>query len=99
MFVNRERVSRLALDARMPAISGWPSFAESGLLLNYGPNLRDLYRGLARYVNRILRGAKPEDLPVESPRTVELVVNAQTAKALGIIIPQTILLRADRVIE
>lgn len=99
MFVSRERISRLALDARLPAISGWPSFAESGLLLNYGPNLRDLYRGLARYVNRILRGAKPEDLPVESPRTVELVVNAQTAKTLGIKIPQSILLRADRVIE
>jgi putative ABC transport system substrate-binding protein len=99
MFVSRERISRLALDARLPAISGWPSFAESGLLFNYGPNLRDLYRGLARYVNRILRGAKPEDLPVELPRTVELVVNAQTAKALGIKLPQSIVLRADRVIE
>jgi putative ABC transport system substrate-binding protein len=99
MFVNREQISRLALEAKLPAVSGWPSFAESGLLLNYGPNLRDLYRGLARYVNRILRGAKPQDLPVESPRTIELVVNARTAKALGINIPQTILLRADRVIE
>jgi putative ABC transport system substrate-binding protein len=99
MWVNRERISRLALDARLPAISGWPSFAESGLLLNYGPNLRDLYRGLARYVNRILRGAKPDDLPVELPRSVELVVNARTAKALGITLPQSIVLRADRVIE
>ena len=99
MFVNRERIARLALEARLPAISGWSSFADSGLLLSYGPNLRDLYRGLARYVNRILRGAKPEDLPVESPRTVELVVNAQTAKALGIKIPQSIILRVDRVIE
>jgi putative ABC transport system substrate-binding protein len=99
MFVSRDRISRLALEARLPAISGWPSFAESGLLLNYGPNLRDLYRGLARYVNRILRGARPEDLPVEFPRTVELVVNARTAQALGIRIPPSILLRADRVIE
>ncbi|HUO65785.1 MAG TPA: ABC transporter substrate-binding protein, partial [Terriglobales bacterium] len=99
MFVSRERISRLALDARLPAISGWPGFAEGGLLLHYGPNLRDLYRGLARYVNRILRGAKPEDLPVELPRTVEFVVNAQTAKALGIKIPQSIILRVDRVIE
>jgi putative ABC transport system substrate-binding protein len=99
MFVNRDRISRLALEAKLPAISGWPSFAESGLLFNYGPNLRDLYRGLARYVNRILRGAKPEDLPVEFPRTVELVVNAQTAKALGLKLPQSIVLRADRVIE
>src|SRR2546421_5971009 len=83
MFVNRERLARLAAEAKLPAISGWPSFAESGLLFNYGPNLRDLYRGLARYVNRILRGAKPEDLPVELPRTVELVVNTRTAQALG----------------
>jgi putative ABC transport system substrate-binding protein len=67
--------------------------------LNYGPNLRDLYRGLARYVSRILRGAKSEDLPVESPRTVELVVNLQTARALGVKIPESIVLRADRVIE
>jgi putative tryptophan/tyrosine transport system substrate-binding protein len=99
MFVNRERLSRLALDAKLPSVSGWPSFAESGLLFNYGPNLRDLYRGLARYVNRILRGAKPEDLPVELPRTVELVVNLRTAQALGIKLPQSIMLRADRVIE
>jgi putative ABC transport system substrate-binding protein len=99
MYLNRERLARLAAEAKLPSISGWPSFAESGLLFNYGPNLRDLYRGLARYVNRILRGAKPEDLPVELPRTVELVVNMATAQALGIKIPQGILLRADRVIE
>jgi putative ABC transport system substrate-binding protein len=99
MFVNRERLARLALEAKLPAISGWPSFAASGLLFNYGPNLRDLYRGLARYVNRILRGAKPGDLPVELPRTVELVVNARTAQALGINVPQSILMRADQVIE
>ena len=99
MFVNRERLARLAAEAKLPAISGWPSFAESGLLFNYGPNLRDLYRGLARYVNRILRGAKPGDLPVELPRTVELVVNMRTAQALGIKIAPTAMLRADRVIE
>ena len=99
MFVNRDRLARLAIEAKLPAISGWPAFAESGLLLNYGPNLRDIYRGLARYVNRILRGAKPEDLPVELPRTVELVVNMRTAKALGIKIPSLILQRADQVIE
>jgi len=99
MFVNRERLARLAAEAKLPAISGWPSFAESGLLFNYGPNLRDLYRDLARYVNRILRGAKPEDLPVELPRTVELVINIRTAQALGIKVPPTILLRADRVID
>jgi putative ABC transport system substrate-binding protein len=99
LFVNRDRLARLAIDTKLPAISGWPSFAESGLLFNYGPNLRDIYRGLARYVNRILRGAKPEDLPVEVPRTVELVVNTRTAQTLGLKIPPSILLRADRVIE
>ena len=99
MFRNRDRVARLAIEAKLPAISGWPAFAESGLLLNFGPNLRDIYRGLARYVNRILRGAKPEDLPVELPRTVELVVNMQTARVLGIKIPPAILLRADQVID
>ncbi len=99
MFVNRDRLARLAILARLPAISGWPSFAESGLLFNYGPNLRDLYRGLARYVNRILRGARPADLPVELPRTVELVVNTRTAHTLGVEIPPSILVRADRVID
>jgi putative ABC transport system substrate-binding protein len=99
LFVNRDRLARLALEARLPTISGWPQFAESGLLFNYGPNLRDLYRGLARYVNRILRGARPADLPIELPRTVELVVNTRTAQALGLKIPPSILLRADRVIE
>lgn len=99
MFVNRDRLARLAIEARLPAISGWASFAESGLLLNYGPNLRNLYRDLAHYVNRILRGARPEDLPVELPRTVELVVNVRTARTLGVKIPPSILVRADQVIE
>jgi putative ABC transport system substrate-binding protein len=99
LFVNRDRLARLAIETRLPAISGWPSFAERGLLFNYGPNLRDIYRGLARYVNRILRGAKPGDLPVEVPRTVELVVNTRTAHTLGLKMPPSILLRADRVIE
>ena len=99
MFTNRERLARLAAAARLPAVSGWPSFADSGLLFNYGPNLRDIYRGLAAYVDRILRGAKPEDLPVEYPRSIELVVNLRTARELGIKVPPTILARADRLIE
>src|ERR1700682_2699424 len=99
MFTNRERLARLAAAARLPAVSGWSSFADSGLLFNYGPNLRDIYRGLAPYVDRILRGAKPEDLPVEFPRSVELVVNLRTARELGIKVPQSIMVRADRIIE
>ncbi len=99
MFTNRERLARLAAAARLPAVSGWSSFADSGLLFNYGPNLRDIYRGLAPYVDRILRGAKPEELPVELPRSIELVVNLRTARELGIKVPQSILVRADRIIE
>jgi putative ABC transport system substrate-binding protein len=99
MFGLSDRIARFASDARMPAVSGWAPFAESGLLLSYGPNLRDLYRSLARYVDRILRGTKPFELPVELPSSVEFVVNSRTSKALGITIPQSILVRADRVIE
>jgi len=99
MFTNRERLARLAAAARLPAVSGWSSFADSGLLFNYGPNLRDIYRRLAAYVDRILRGAKPEELPVEFPRSIELVVNLRTARELGIKVPPSILVRADRLIE
>jgi ABC-type uncharacterized transport system substrate-binding protein len=99
MSASRERIVRFATEAKLPAISGWAAFADSGLLLSYGPNLRELYRALARYVDRILRGAKPSELPVELPRGVEFVVNARTARMLGIKIPQSILARADKVIE
>lgn len=99
MFANVEAIARFAREAKLPAVSGWERFADRGLLLTYGPNLRDTYRTLARFVDRILRGAKPGDLPVELPRSVELVVNARTARALGVRLPQGILLRADRVIE
>ncbi len=100
-FLNRyrERIAQFALKNRIAAISGWASLAESGYIMSYGPNLRDVFRRLATYVDKILKGAKPADLPVELPTTVELVVNMKTAKALGIKIPNSILLRADRVIE
>jgi putative ABC transport system substrate-binding protein len=99
MYRNRELISQLAAVARLPAVSGWSSFADSGLLFNYGPNLRDIYVRLASYVDRILRGASPGSLPVEEPRSIELVVNLRTARALGIRISQSVLVRADRVIE
>ena len=95
---NSGRIAKFAMEAKLPSVSGWASFADNGFLLSYGPNLATTYRGLARHVDRILRGAKPADLPVELPRDVEMVVNAGTARALGISIPQTALLRADRVI-
>lgn len=98
MYRLRQKLARLALEARLPAISGWSSLAESGLLFNYGPNIRAIYRRLGSYVDRILRGAKPDDLPVELPSTIELVVNQDTARALGLKVPPTILARADRII-
>lgn len=99
MYKNRELISQLSSVQRLPAVSGWSSFADSGLLFNYGPNLRDIYRTAASYVDRILRGARPGELPVDRPRTIELVVNLRTARALGVTVAPTILLRADRVIE
>jgi putative ABC transport system substrate-binding protein len=94
-----EKIAAFSAKSRIPAISGWASFAERGNLMTYGPNLRDAFRRLATYVDKIVKGAKPADLPVELPTTVELVVNMKTAKALGIKIPNSILVRADKVIE
>jgi len=94
-----ERVAAFSVKNRVPAISGWAQFAERGNVMTYGPVLRDGFRRLAYFVDRILKGAKPADLPVELPTSVELVINMKTAKALGLTIPQSILVRADRVIE
>ncbi len=84
---------------RLPAISPFRTFADNGGLLSYGPNLPIVYRGLAVYISKILKGAKPGDLPIEQPTHFELVVNLKTAKAMGIKIPPAILVRADEVIE
>ena len=94
-----EKFAAFAEKNRIPAISGWAGFAERGNLMTYGPNLRDSFRRLATYVDKIAKGAKPADLPIELPTTVELVVNIKTAKALGIKIPNSILVRATKVIE
>ena len=96
---NRERIAEWAVRTRMPAISGWAQFAEGGNLMTYGPNLVDTYKRLAWYVDRILKGTKPAELPVELPTRVELIVNRKAARALGVVVPQSMLLRADRVIE
>lgn len=98
MVQQRAAIGRFSLEHRIPSISGWATIAESGTLLTYGPVLQESYRRLAYFVDRILRGAKPADLPIELPTTVELVVNLKTAQALGITIPPGVLLRADRVI-
>ena len=94
-----EQIAAFSLKHRIPAISGWAQFANSGNLMSYGPNLRDVFRRLAIYVDKINKGARPADLPVELPTSVEMVVNLKTAKAMGLKIPNSILLRADKVIE
>jgi len=95
----RKRIGAFSLSARVPAIYGWPGWAKEGGLLTYGPNPSDAWSGLANYVDKVLKGAKPGDLPIERPTTFKLVVNLKTAKSLGIMIPPSILLRADEVIE
>jgi putative ABC transport system substrate-binding protein len=96
---HRIRINTLALAARLPTIHGLREYVEAGGLMSYGPNLPDLFRRAADFVDKILRGAKPADIPVEQPTKFDLVLNLTTAKALGLKIPETFLLRADEVIE
>jgi putative ABC transport system substrate-binding protein len=96
---NRVRINTLALGARLPTMFGIREYVDAGGLLSYGPNIPDLFRRTGDYVDKILRGAKPSDLPVEQPTKFELVINLTTAKALGLTIPESFLLRADEVID
>ena len=95
----RQLVAKFALDNRIPSITALRDYAEFGGLMSYGPHLPDIYRRAASYVDKILRGARPADLPIEQPTKFELVINLKTAKALGLTIPQSLLLRADKVIQ
>ena len=96
---NQARIIEFAAANQLPAISVFRGFAASGGLMSYGPNLYELGRRAAAFVDKILKGAKPADLPVEQPTRFELVVNLMTAKALGLTVPPSILARADEVIE
>ena len=98
-FVHRTALLNLVSKARLPTSYSDRQFVVEGVLMSYGPNTEDLCRRSAGYVAKILKGAKPGDLPVEQPTKFELVVNLKTAKALGLTIPQSILLRADEVIR
>ena len=99
LFTHRRPILDLAAKHRVPVIYGWREGAEAGALLSYGVDIADNYRRAAVYVDKILKGAKPADLPVEQPTKSELVINLKTAKALGLTIPPSLLLRADQVIE
>jgi len=96
---NRVRINSLALGARVPTMHGLREYVEAGGLMSYGANMPDLFRRAAEYVDKILRGAKPADLPVEQPTKFDLIVNLTTARVLGLQIPEAFLLRADEVIE
>jgi len=98
-FGPRKHIAEFAIRNQLPTVSGWDAYSEAGFLLVYGPKLTAAWKRMAYFVDRILKGAKPADLPAETPSVIELIVNLKTARALNIQVPETVLLRANRVIE
>jgi putative ABC transport system substrate-binding protein len=99
VHTNRTRIITFSLSARLPTIVGIREFVQAGALMSYGPNFSDQFRRAAELVDKILRGTKPGDIPVEQPTKFHLVINLTTANALGLKIPEALLLRADELIE
>jgi putative ABC transport system substrate-binding protein len=99
IMLQRKAIADYSMQRRIPAVSGWADFARDGNLMTYGPNLSDSWRRVASYVDKILKGAKPSNLPVEQPTKFELVINMKTARAIGLTVPQSVLLRADELIQ
>jgi putative ABC transport system substrate-binding protein len=99
MFTHRIQINTLALGARLPTIYGSPEYVDAGGLVSYGPNWTDIFRRAADYVDKIRRGTRPGDIPVEQPTKFDLVVNLKTAKALDLELSPSLLARADEVIE
>ena len=99
LFEYQRRIGELVTKARLPVISAWSSLPESGGLMSYGADIPEMFRSAAVYVDKILKGARPADLPVEQPTKFELVINGKAARALGLTIPQSVLVRADRIIQ
>jgi putative ABC transport system substrate-binding protein len=99
MLAHRKEIAGFAAKRRLASLGGWSEFADAGGLMTYGPNLTNSFRRVAFYVDKILRGAKPADLPVEQPTKFELVINLKTAKQIGLTIPPNVLARADKVIK
>jgi putative ABC transport system substrate-binding protein len=98
-FGARKPIAQFAIKYRLPGIYQENEFVDEGGLMSYGPDFSDLYRRAAYFVDRILKGAKPEDLPIEQPKKFEFVVNLKTAKQIGLTVPPNVLVRADRVIR
>ncbi len=98
-IANRKRIIAMASENRIPVVSAWRIFSDDGAMLTYGPNLPEIAHRVASTVDRILKGARPEDLPVEGPTRFELILNMKTARALGVRIPQSLLIRADEMID
>jgi putative ABC transport system substrate-binding protein len=99
MVANLQRILALALGLQLPTVFSTRDFVHAGGFLSYGPSYVELFRRSADYVDKILRGTSPGDIPVEQPTKFELVINLKTAKALGLTVPETFLLRADEIIE